>query len=448
MDNWWPWVQATFPNRQIATGIWLLIALIPCLFSNSIRLSIGGVLKALLQRKLVILFGSAILNVALLCWLFSTFGLWNTDQLPATVLWTVLSGFSLIGSAITARDDQPYFERLFLDCFKITVVVEFLIVGYSFSLPIELVFVPFMTSLALFIEISRAKVEYASVKKLFEWIALAVTTFVLWKAIGNIWDQPNAFFTTKTGRNFLLPGLLTVASIPFLYFLYCYSALENARIRINLKTFQSDDLKRYARKRFFLMFMTRPPLLRRATRQFHSMPADTTDDVDQIIADVLVHERRRKNPPDIDENLGWSPYLALEFLKREGFETSDYHRVSGGDKWWADSNRVDLDNQVLPNSASFYVEGLEDRATTLRLKGYFNSDFDPMHGKERFNEISRLLLERSIVGNLRDALVAIQSDEDFELAIQYTQVVRKTERYPNQAGFELNFVLTRGQCLT
>ena len=444
MNDWWPWVDATFPDRQIATGIWLLFGLLLCFLSKNIRSTIGGVLKALLHRKLVLLFGSSILNVSALCWLFSQFVLWRPDQLPATVLWTVMSGFSLLGRTLSAKEDQVYFKTLFMDCFKITVVFEFLVVGYSFSLPIELVLVLFMTFVGILIEVSRTKAEYASAKKFFEWIAIAVTAIVLWKSVGSIWDQPSAFFTTQNGRNFLLPGLLTVASIPFLYILYCYSRIENARIRINFKTFQSDALKRYARRRFFLTFMTRPELLRRATRQFHSMPARTDSDVDQIVSEVLVHERRRKSPPDVDENLGWSPYLARDFLNLEGFETSDYHRAYGGDEWWADSNHVDLDSQALPNTASFYVEGLEDLATTLRLKGHFNGDFGPTIAKERFNEIAQVLLERSVAGNLRPAQVATQSNKDFVLTIEKTRVVRKTECYPNKTGFELNFVLVRG----
>ena len=60
-----------------------------------------------------------------------------------------------------------------------TVVLEFIIVGYSFSLPIELALLPFMTFVGLLIELSRMKVEYALVKKLLEWIAIAVTAIVL-----------------------------------------------------------------------------------------------------------------------------------------------------------------------------------------------------------------------------------------------------------------------------
>ena len=403
--------------------------------------------KALVQRKLVILFGWTILNVGVLCWLLSMIGLWGRDQATATVLWTVLSGLALVGRTLSAGNDQGYFKRLFVDCLKITVVLEFLVVGYSFSLPTELLLVFFMTILVLSIEASRAKDELASVRKLFEWIVAGVVTFVLWKAVWGIWDRPDAFFTTKTGRNFLLPMLLTAGSIPFLYLLHCYSNIEIARIRMDLKTFQSDELKQYARRRFLLRFMARPRLLLRAARQFHSIPAETTDDVDRIVAEILAHERRRKNPPDVDGNLGWSPYLACEFLKSEGFETSDYHRAPGGDSWWAESNHIDLDNQVLASTACFYVEGLEDRATTLKLKGRFNGPSDPVSAKDRFNQVAEVLLERSIAGDLGRVRAAVQSDEDFVLTIGETRIERETEPYPNQAGFALSFVLSRGNLL-
>ena len=448
MDDWWPWVQAAFPNRQIASGVWLLFALVPCVYSKTIRSSIRGVVKALLHRKLVILFGSMVVNVGVLCWFFSTFGLWRSDQIPATVLWTVLSGFVLLGRTLSAKEDDSYFKRLFLDCFKITVVLEFLVVGHSFSLPVELALVPAMTFLVLLTEFSRAKEEFASVRRFFEWVAFGVVAFVLWKAVESIWDRPEAFFTTKTGRNFVLPGLLTIASIPFVYVWHCYSQLENARIRINLKTFQSDELKRYARRRFFRRFVTRPRLLRRAIRQFHSLPAETRDDVDRIVSDVLVHERRRKKPPDVDERLGWSPYLACGFLGPEGFDTSDYHRAPGGEEWWAYSNHVDLDGEILPRTACFYVEGREDLVTTLKLKGYFNGDFAQTVAKDRFSEIAQALLQRSIAGDVERARAAVRSEKDFVVTVQETRVARKMDPYPDQAGFELNFVLVRGDCPT
>ena len=347
MNNWWLWVQATFNNREIATGIWSLLAFILCLLHKDIRSGIWGILNAFVQTKLLMLFGSLALNIVALCWLFSQLRCWASDQLIPTILWYFLSGFALTGRALNAKEDEGHFKSLVLDSFRVAVIFEFIVVAYSFSLLVEFFLVPILLLVGLVIAFADTKKEYASAKTLFEWIATVVVIGMLWKSIGNIWQQPDAFFSVQTGRDFLLPILLTVGSIPFFYSWYCYSHIENARIQIDFKTFQSDELKRYARKRFFFTFMVRPWLLRRATRQFHNMPAKTNSDVDQIITDILLYERHSKNPPQVDENLGWSPYLARDFLTAEGLRTNDYHSGYEGTEWWASSNNVNLDDQTV-----------------------------------------------------------------------------------------------------
>ena len=443
MNDWWLWVQATFNNREIATGVWLLIAITLCLLCKGGRNGIWGILKACLQSKLLILFGSLSVNITVLCWVFLWLGLWIPDQQVSTFLWFVLSGTALTGRAVSVKEGDGYFRTLFLDSFKIAGIFEFLVVAYSFSLPFELVLVPFMAFAGLLIGFAGIEKAGASVKTLFEWIAFAVVAVIIWKSVGSIWEHPDAFFTTQTGRNFLLPILLTVGSIPFFYILYCYSHIEVARIQIDFKTFQSEELKRYARKRFFRTFMFCPWLLRRATRQFHLLPANANIDVDLIISEILTHEWYSENPPEVDENSGWSPYLARDFLEAEGLRTGDYHSGHGGAEWGANSRPIDLDDQVFPNSVAFYVEGHRGLASTLKLKGHFRDDFDPTLAKERFNEIAQTLLERSISGDLHDVQDVIKSDKDFALVIDGTRVARKIQRYPNEKGFELYFTIVR-----
>ena len=92
----------------------------------------------------------------------------------------------------------------------------------------------------------------------------------------------------------------------------------------------------------------------------------------------------------------------------------------------------------------FYIEGLQDLVTTLKLKAHFLDDFDPTLGKEKFNEIAQILLEQSMSGDPLSVKNALNSDKDFTLTVGNTQVVRRTDRYPNDKGFELYFTLTRG----
>ena len=335
-------IQPNFSNRALATGLWLLIAFILGLFVKTIRSGFWSIVKATLQTKLLILFGTLGAYVTGLCWLLFYVDLWTTNQLLPTFMWVILSGIALTGRAISAQEDYKFIKTTILDSFKIVVVIEFLVAAYSFDLLTELIIVPFTIFVGLMIGFSAIKKEYEFIKTLFEWVAFGVVVLLLWKSVGSIWSQPEAFFTTRTGRNFILPPLLTIGLIPFAYFWYCYSNIETARIRINLKTFQSDKLKRYARRHFFTTFMAKPWLLRRATRQFHDdMPASTYKDVDQIISDILIFEKHSRNPPTVDENLGWSPHLARKFLEAEGLRTGDYYMRHGPSEWWARSDCVD-----------------------------------------------------------------------------------------------------------
>lgn len=122
------------------------------------------------------------------------------------------------------------------------------------------------------------------------------------------------------------------------YVWFCYSHIEPATIQIDMKTFQSGDLKRYAKRRFFLTFMARPWLLRRAVRQFHNLPAETNEDVDKIVREILTYERQVENPSEVDPKIGWSPYLASKFLSELELKTGDYHSDGFDDQWWAISD--------------------------------------------------------------------------------------------------------------
>ena len=443
MSDWLPWVQDTFKNRQIAAGIWLLIAVGSCLLSENLRGCMWDLLKAFVQKTLLVLLALLGMYLAILCGLLASLGLWATNQLPSTVLWFLFSGIAFSGRAILTKDDENYFRNLVRDSIKVLVVVEFLIAEYSFSLAWELFLVPATTVLGLLIVVSQAKTEHASFTKWLQLIFLAVVALCLWHSITSVWEQPAAFLTTKTGRDFLLPILLTLGSIPFFYLLHCYAHLERAGNRINQKVFQSDDLKRYAKRRFYLVFLLRPGLLWRAVRQFHSLPAETNGDVDQIIADLRAYERERKDPPRVDEDLGWSPYLARDFLKSEGLRTEAYHRAHRNGDWRAKSADVGLDDRIFPTRVTFSIEGRRDLATTLRLTAYFDGEADLSVAESRFNDIALTLLEKSGSGDLHHARRAMGSETCFALTAGKTRVTRKVEPDPFGKAFDLTFTLTR-----
>jgi hypothetical protein len=436
-------LQETFNNREIAIGLWIILGLLFCLSRADLRSSLWSVAKTLIAPKLLLFFGIVALNVTVLCWMLAEVGFWSKSQLPPTVLWFVMGGCIFAGRALLSKEDDQYFRNLFRGSLKLGGIFEFIVVAYTFSLVTELVLVPILFFLAATLSFAATKPEYAKAKVLLELILATFATVLVWNSVSLILSQPDQFFTTDTGRNFVLPILLTVGSIPIFYLLFCYSHVEQARIQIDQKTFQSDELKKYARKRFFLIFPLRPWLLRRATRQFHTLPANTNADVDEIITSILNYERDDEDPPNVDPTKGWSPFKAREFLREEGLRTNDYHKSY--DEYWASSEYVDLDSHVLPNKAVFYIEGQEGVVTMLKLTGKFTDDFDSGEAVQKFRVIGALLCEKAL-GNVDiaiDSLISKSEVFENEMFIDGTTIRAWGERYPSNRGFELFLTLSR-----
>lgn len=444
MSGWLAFITTMFDNRQIATGLWLFSAFLFCLFHSELRSSIHGLFKAILDKKLLFLFSSHAVYVVVLAWVLGQFGIWKVDQVSATILWYLCSGAVSLGRSIQADEEQNFFRNLLFDNFRLLVVFEFVVVGYTFSLLTELLFVPLMVFLGLLIAFSDTKKEYYQVHALIQVLLVGIVLVLVWQSISSILAQPAGFFTYKNGRNFLLPMLLTTLSIPFFYLWYCISQVERAQIRMDLKNFPPDELKRYARKKFFLRFALRPVLLHRAVRQFQSMQVEKKVHVDTIVRDIRIYERQSKNPPVVDEIHGWSPYLARDFLKSEGLQTSDYHRGPKVDEWWADSTSIDLDRQNLLNTANYFLEGEDGIVHVLKLMAHFMDEPDPSEAIEKYTKIAGILVLKATNKQANEINTALDAGGEFNIIAGHTKATWELERFSNGRGFNLCFTLQRG----
>ncbi len=377
--------------------------------------------------------------VAALAWLYWRVGIWTDSQIAATVLWCFLSGTSLLARSFDVKEGEKHFRKYVRDAISITGVIEFLYVAHTFSLITEIVLTPLVTCVGLLYAVSERDHKYTSVKKLTEWILFIVVIIFIWKSVSGIWESPEEFLKVSTARSFILPFAMTIGSIPFFYIMYCYSQVEIASIRINFKDFQSNELKRYAKRRFFRSFALRPWLLLRATRQFQSLPAEKNSDVDRIADEIERYEREAKNPPQVDERYGWSPYAAREFLSEKGLRTADYHETYSGGEWWASSEPLKLDDEILYSSVSYSIEGTDGLVRRLKLKVDFRRDTPHEAAIERFLRIAVTLLIRSETADSTHLRTKVTSGEAFEEKIGRNLVLLAKKPHPFGSGFDLAF---------
>lgn len=443
MNEIWLWVTQNFNNREIAAAAWIVLILGLVSIKKDVRSSLFGVVRAVADRKLLIVFGAFAGWIGVLSWLASLTGLWTSKQGVPTVVWYFVGGLPLLFRAFDAKEGTQHFRGYATAVLSGTALIEFIYVAKTFSLPTELILTPIVTFIALLAVVSERDPEHAAVNKLLTWVLAIAALTILWNSVSQIWAVPETFFTIETARSFNLPIYLTIFSIPFFYALHCYSHIEGARIQIDLKTFQSDELKAYAKKRFILTFMARPWLLRRATRQFHIMPARIAADVDKIIQDILHYERQEENPPEVDDLEGWSPFAAREFLADEGLRTNDYHASGDGEEWWSGVAARDLDEGILPSIGNYSFSGIEGAVKQLKLRGHYVDQYLTDIALTEFSRLAWELCKKALKGNSTAIQERLARREPFEMSLGETKVKLILDRFSNDKGFELTLFLTR-----
>lgn len=245
----------TLTNREFAIAIWMLILLILALCSKSIRHSLSDVLKALFVRKLLIplliLLFYVFLNVLFLKYIH----FWDLSALKDTVFWTfgvAVTSYFNIEKAIT---NETYFRDFIIDNVKLIAIIEFVQNLYSFSLPVELIVIPVLTFIIMVRVIADKKPEYKTVKKLFDFILGLFGIFLIVFTIKEVVFGFSDFATIINLRDFLLPLVLSILFIPFIYLMALYVQYENLFVRIDIVNVKSKFVNRAKRKIFFSCFL-------------------------------------------------------------------------------------------------------------------------------------------------------------------------------------------------
>jgi hypothetical protein len=433
----WLIVTENFNTREIAGTIWLLVIfLFGLLKAKDMRQSLAHVYRAILAPRLLVVFGYFSGCVALLAWIGNSLGFWSSSQTIPTIVWYFIGGLPLLVKANDAEEGSQHFRGYAKAAVGGTALFGFIYGAKTFSLPVELALTPVVTVIAMLAAFSERDPEHAPVNTLMNWLLAAVVIAIFWNSISQILDAPKEFFTTRTLQAFILPIYFTIGSIPFFYAIHCYSHIGVVRRQIDQKTFQSDELKRYAKKRFILTFLARPWLLQRAKRQLHIRHSKEKSDVDEIIDDILQYEREEENPPEVDEKLGWSPFLAREFLSAEDLRTSDYH-ATYEDEWWSGLSSRELGEALGINTVSYSFVGVKGLVQKLKLEGRFLKEFATEEVLKEFGVIAGKLCEQALNDGDDELRQLLRKLESFKRNHNGTCIRLRRERFPDERGFEL-----------
>jgi hypothetical protein len=265
----------------------------------------------------------------------------------------------------------------------VAILFQFVTELHSFSLIIELLALPIAAFIALSSEFAKHKPESASAAKLLRRVsALIVLTYFGYSVAESVRNSSTTI-TWETALDFLLPILLSVGFLPFLYVWRLYVVYSETFATLGIVGIDQ-KLVPYARWLATTRIRGDIDTLERWRKAMLLTRPENKAELKHTLTALLALKEREASPPIVPPSEGWSPYLAMQFMCDLGYDTGHYaHGFEN--EWFASSPMREFgDNLIWKNNIAYYVEGHEHAATTVKLKLNINDPGCPDEAEQMF----------------------------------------------------------------
>lgn len=215
-------------DREIVTLILLGSFLVFCLVKPDIRKSLGGVVSAFLQYKIVTVVLIFLAYAVLLAWLAAQIGLWDFKLFKDTILITLVVGFPMMFGATQVKDGALLVHKVTRATIGASTIIAFYVNLVSLNVLGEFVLQIVVTLVAMMSVVAKHQGGKLLVVGRFMdgvlaaigWLLLMITTF-------NLLENWQDMDLKTTGLTFAMSIWLPMMLLPFIYVLSFYAATES-----------------------------------------------------------------------------------------------------------------------------------------------------------------------------------------------------------------------------
>jgi hypothetical protein len=183
--------------------------------------------------------------------LLKLLGFWTSADIKDSIFWLFSVVFVLVFSLNKAKDSN-YFKGIIIDTIKVIAILEFVINLYNFSLVTELILLPVLIFIGMLQAEAGLDSKNARVAKILTNLIAIFGFGLLIYSIYKVANGYSDFFKLGTLHSFILPIILSILFLPYLYFLSLYSIYESYFIRLDFMTVKKGKVKKvkkYIRQR-------------------------------------------------------------------------------------------------------------------------------------------------------------------------------------------------------
>ena len=222
-----------FSTRELSLIIWIAIGLLIGLYSKSFRSLLKQLILTFLKSRILPVFLLFSIYTISLIYLFGMFHLWDVTLLKDTIFWFISVALLLFFTINNAKN-TGFFKKAFIETFKLTIVIEYIVNLYTFNLIVELMLFPILLIMFIIPVVTESNPNQKQlgekIKSLSSFFGLIIFIIIIIKSV----IEFNVLASINNIYSFLLPLIMTMLILPFLYFLALFINYEELWTRIKI----------------------------------------------------------------------------------------------------------------------------------------------------------------------------------------------------------------------
>ena len=225
-------IREIFNNREIAIGLWIILTVFLLLFTKPAREFLKTALPILFCKKFVVFYIVFLSYLGAILYVLNWAEWWDFELLKDTIFWVLFVELPLFTKTIEKADGTHFFRKLLKDNIAISVIIEFFVGFWTFSLAVELIIVPVTILVSALYAVASRDKKHLSVRRFFEVLFAVWGIIIFINAISCLYISPGTFFNLDTLKALLLPLVLLIFNLPVVYGLALYNMYEQVFIKV------------------------------------------------------------------------------------------------------------------------------------------------------------------------------------------------------------------------
>lgn len=282
-------------TREMALIILMFtIFLILVFFNKGVRSLIPEIIKLLFSIKLFIVMIS---YIALILFVLYIMGILNISLTKDVIFWLILVPIPSLYAASNFKDEKNFFKNKAIEYISLTTFFGFIINFYTFNIYVEIIFLIVLFFLIALISVSKADEKYKPVENFFNMVLLILIFYLVIFFIYNLLLNPNGFINMNTLIIYILPTVLTVLFLPFVYISALYMRYETFCVFLKVK-YKDTKLRKYIFKEVVKRYHLKLYKFNKFFSEFGCFNAESISDVEK---EIINAEKRAKSRHESDK---------------------------------------------------------------------------------------------------------------------------------------------------